>query len=65
MPEKFLAEIDEENEFLQCRWMRTNFDMLADFLENQFKVQKEALIRSDLCMVALYSPNMGFPVGAK
>jgi len=39
--------------------------MLADFLENQVKVQKEALIRSDLCMVALYSPNMGFSVGAE
>ncbi|MCX6058635.1 MAG: hypothetical protein NTW69_10850 [Chloroflexi bacterium] len=45
--------------------MRTTFDMLADFLENQSKLQKEALIRSDLCMVALYSPNMGLPVGAK
>jgi hypothetical protein len=39
--------------------------MLADFLENQVKVQKEALIRSDLCLVTPYSPNMRFSVGAK
>ena len=39
--------------------------MLADFLEKQVKVQKEALSRRDICMVTSYSPSMGFSVGAE
>jgi predicted Rossmann fold nucleotide-binding protein DprA/Smf involved in DNA uptake len=38
--------------------------VLADSLEKQVKVQKEALSRGDLCLVTPYSPNAGFSVGA-
>jgi predicted Rossmann fold nucleotide-binding protein DprA/Smf involved in DNA uptake len=38
--------------------------VLADSLEKQVKSRKEALSRSDLCLVTPYSPNAGFSVGA-
>lgn len=38
--------------------------VLADSLEKQVKVQKEALRRGDLCLVTPYSPNARFSVGA-
>jgi DNA processing protein len=38
--------------------------VLADNLEKQVKVQKEALGRRDLCLVTPYNPNAGFSVGA-
>ncbi|GAB4549886.1 MAG: hypothetical protein Fur0016_03850 [Anaerolineales bacterium] len=38
--------------------------VLADSLERQVRVQKEALRRGDLCLVTPYSPNAGFSVGA-
>jgi predicted Rossmann fold nucleotide-binding protein DprA/Smf involved in DNA uptake len=42
----------------------TAVGVLADSLEKQVKVQKEALSRGDLCLVTPYSPNAGFSVGA-
>jgi len=42
----------------------TAVGVLADSLERQVKVQKEALSRGDLCLVTPYSPNAGFSVGA-
>lgn len=42
----------------------TAVGVLADGLEKQVKVQKEALSRRDLCLVTSYSPNAGFSVGA-
>jgi len=39
---------------------RPTFGVLANCLEKHVKVQKEALIRSDLSMVTLYSPHMDF-----
>ncbi len=42
----------------------TAVSVLADSLEKQVKVQKEALSRGDLCLVTPYSPNAGFSVGA-
>lgn len=38
--------------------------VLADSLEKQVKVQKEALRRGDLCLVTPYHPSAGFSVGA-
>jgi len=38
--------------------------MLAGSLERAIKGQKKALKRSDLCLVTLYSPSVGFSVGA-
>jgi len=42
----------------------TAVGVLADNLEKQVKVRKEALSRGDLCLVTPYSPNAGFSVGA-
>lgn len=42
----------------------TAVGVLADSLEKQVKVQKDALSRGDLCLVTPYSPNAGFSVGA-
>jgi predicted Rossmann fold nucleotide-binding protein DprA/Smf involved in DNA uptake len=42
----------------------TAVGVLADSLEKQVKVRKEALSRGDLCLVTPYSPNAGFSVGA-
>lgn len=42
----------------------TAVGVLADSLEKQVKVQKDALRRGDLCLVTPYSPNAGFSVGA-
>lgn len=42
----------------------TAVSVLADSLERQVKVQKEALSRGDLCLVTPYSPSAGFSVGA-
>ena len=42
----------------------TAVGVLADGLEKQAKVQKEALRGGDLCLVTPYSPNAGFSVGA-
>ncbi len=42
----------------------TAVGVLADSLERQAKVQKEALSRGDLCIVTPHSPNAGFSVGA-
>lgn len=42
----------------------TAVSVLADNLERQARVQKEALRRGDLCLVTPYSPNVGFSVGA-
>lgn len=42
----------------------TAVGVLADSLEKQVKVQKEALSRGDLCLVTPYNPNAGFSVGA-
>jgi len=42
----------------------TAVGVLADSLERQVKVQKEALSRGDLCLVTPYSPDAGFSVGA-
>lgn len=42
----------------------TAVGVLADSLEKQVKVQKEALTRGDLCLVTPYSPSAGFSVGA-
>lgn len=42
----------------------TAVSVVADSLEKQVKVQKEALSRGDLCLVTPYSPNAGFSVGA-
>jgi predicted Rossmann fold nucleotide-binding protein DprA/Smf involved in DNA uptake len=42
----------------------TAVGVLADSLEKQVKLQKEALSRGDLCLVTPYSPNAGFSVGA-
>jgi predicted Rossmann fold nucleotide-binding protein DprA/Smf involved in DNA uptake len=42
----------------------TAVGVLADSLEKQARVQKEALGRGDLCLVTPYSPNAGFSVGA-
>jgi len=42
----------------------TAVGVLADSLEKQVKVQKEALCRGDLCLVTPYSPSAGFSVGA-
>ncbi|MDL1912719.1 DNA-processing protein DprA [Chloroflexi bacterium CFX6] len=42
----------------------TAVSVVADGLEKQVKVQKEALSRGDLCLVTPYSPNAGFSVGA-
>jgi predicted Rossmann fold nucleotide-binding protein DprA/Smf involved in DNA uptake len=42
----------------------TAVSVLADSLEKQVKVQKEALKRGDLCLVTPYNPNAGFSVGA-
>ncbi len=42
----------------------TAVSVLADSLEKQVKVQKEALSRGDLCLVTPYSPSAGFSVGA-
>lgn len=42
----------------------TAVSVLADSLEKQVKVRKEALSRGDLCLVTPYSPNAGFSVGA-
>jgi predicted Rossmann fold nucleotide-binding protein DprA/Smf involved in DNA uptake len=42
----------------------TAVSVLADSLEKQVKVQKDALKRGDLCLVTPYSPNAGFSVGA-
>ena len=42
----------------------TAVSVLADSLEKQVKVQKEAVSRGDLCLVTPYSPNAGFSVGA-
>lgn len=42
----------------------TAVGVLADSLEKQVKVRKEALSRGDLCLVMPYSPNAGFSVGA-
>ena len=42
----------------------TAVSVLADSLEKQVKVQKDALSRGDLCLVTPYSPNAGFSVGA-
>ena len=39
----------------------TAVGVLADSLEKQVRVQKEALSRGDLCLVTPYSPNAGFP----
>lgn len=42
----------------------TAVGVLADSLEKQVKVRKEALKMGDLCLVTPYSPNAGFSVGA-
>jgi predicted Rossmann fold nucleotide-binding protein DprA/Smf involved in DNA uptake len=42
----------------------TAVSVLADSLEKQVKIQKEALSRGDLCLVTPYNPNAGFSVGA-
>jgi len=42
----------------------TAVGVVADSLEKQVKVQKEALSRGDLCLVTPYSPSAGFSVGA-
>ena len=42
----------------------TAVSVLADSLEKQVKVKKEALKRGDLCLVTPYNPNAGFSVGA-
>jgi len=42
----------------------TAVSVLADSLEKQVKVRKEALKMGDLCLVTPYSPNAGFSVGA-
>ncbi|MFZ5911847.1 MAG: DNA-processing protein DprA [Chloroflexota bacterium] len=42
----------------------TAVGVLADSLERQARVQKEALGCGDLCLVTPYSPNAGFSVGA-
>lgn len=42
----------------------TAVSVLADSLEKQVKVQKEAWSRGDLCLVTPYIPNAGFSVGA-
>lgn len=38
--------------------------VLADSLERQAKLWREALKRGDLCLVTPYSPNAGFSIGA-
>ena len=42
----------------------TAVGVLADSLERQVKVQKEALSRGDLCLVTPYNPSAGFSVGS-
>jgi len=42
----------------------TAVSVLADSLEKQVMVQKEAWSRGDLCLVTPYIPNAGFSVGA-
>ena len=42
----------------------TAVSVLADSLEKQVKVRKEAVKMGDLCLVTPYSPNAGFSVGA-